>query len=128
MKLIIAGSRTVDPTDEEIERALEGFVEMPQIEVVVCGMAKTGADPAGKRWADSNSVPVHEEPVTKEDFKTHGSYLAPKFRNRRMADIGDAALIFWDGTSGGSADMVCRMVARGKPVKVVPCRKKAKRG
>lgn len=103
MKLIIAGSRTVEPTDEEIAAAFDSLVFVfADVTLVICGMAK-GADLAGKRWAASNSIPVHEEPVTREDYKKHGGYLAPKMRNRAMAELGDAAIVFWDGTSGGAA-------------------------
>jgi DNA-binding CsgD family transcriptional regulator len=41
-------------------------------------------------------------------------------RNRRMAERAAAAVVLWDGRSGGSSDMVARMVARDKPVEVVP--------
>jgi hypothetical protein len=110
VKLVIAGSRTVSPTIEDIDAALTE---------VICGDA-AGADTCGALWARSRGIPLHHEPVTQDDYAQHGRYMGPKMRNRRMAERGDALLAFWDGTSGGTADMVTRMVARDKPVRVVP--------
>lgn len=108
--MVIAGSRTVSPTIEDIDAALTE---------VICGDA-AGADTCGALWARSRGIPLHHEPVTQDDYAQHGRYMGPKMRNRRMAERGDALLAFWDGTSGGTADMVTRMVARDKPVRVVP--------
>jgi hypothetical protein len=82
----------------------------------------SGGDAAGKRWADAHEIPVHREPITEEDIRLHGKYLGPRMRNRRVAERADIAIAFWDGRSGGTADFVCRMVARLKPVSVVPTR------
>lgn len=125
MKLIIAGSRTVNPSDAEIDAAFDPsglLFAKADVTAVVCGMAK-GCDLAGARWAKANGIAVIEMPVTEEEYATYGKYIAPKRRNRRMAEEGDIALIFWDGLSGGSADMTTRMVARGKPVRVIPTKR-----
>ncbi len=63
---------------------------------------------------------MHREPIITDDIDRWGKYVGPRMRNRRLAERGDAALIFWDGVSGGSADMCTRMVARDKPVRVIP--------
>lgn len=135
IKLIIAGSRTVSPTLADIDRAVRSFVEnelgleiddydnhggaKSYVDEVISGHAN-GADMAGEECGKARDIHVHREPVTAEDYAMHGRYLGPKMRNRRMAERGTHALIFWDGTSGGSADMCTRMVARGKPVEIVP--------
>lgn len=124
VRLIIAGSRTVHPSPVEITEALMRHLGMSPdgVKDVICGDAD-GADAAGDRWAQAMAISVEHVPVTKDDYKAHGRYMAPKMRNRRMAEIGDVAIVFWDGSSGGSADMVTRMVARGKLVRVVPFRR-----
>ena len=81
-----------------------------------------GADDAGEDWAIANEIPVKLFPA---DWNAHGK-AAGKLRNRAMADYADAALVFWDGMSSGSCDMVTRMVVRGKPVRVIPMRPSAK--
>lgn len=75
IRLIIAGSRTVDPTDEDIDREVRAIVEAEHglsevddydgpsggrgprywIAEVICGRARSGADPAGERWARSRA-------------------------------------------------------------------------
>lgn len=123
--VIIAGSRTITLTVEDIDRAIaeldpSGLLWVPgEWTEIVCGGAD-GVDLSGKAWGEVKGIAVHPEPITREDISRHGKYLGPKMRNRRMAERADGALIFWDGRSGGSADMCCRMVARRKPVEVIP--------
>jgi hypothetical protein len=125
--VIIAGSRTVDPTVEEIDQAIINhdpcaLLWAPSEWIsIVCGMAK-GADLAGKRWAEAKGMAVLQRPITPRMVTQHGKYLAPKMRNREMAELADAAILFWDARSGGTADMCIRMVVRDKPVMVVPWR------
>jgi predicted Rossmann fold nucleotide-binding protein DprA/Smf involved in DNA uptake len=122
VKLIIAGSRTVRPTLEQIHTAVTAFAgESGKVDEIVSGCA-AGADQAGENYAVHYEYPVKKFPVSEADRKKN-PYLAPKWRNRAMAEYADGALVFWDGESGGSADMVTRMVARKKPVIVVPTRK-----
>lgn len=126
--VIIAGSRTISLTVDEIDEGIRrapayGLLWVPdEWEEIVCGMAD-GVDLSGKAWAEAKGKRVHPEPITREDWDKHGKYLAPKMRNRRMAIVGDGAIIFWDGYSGGTADMCIRMVARDKPVAVIPWRR-----
>jgi predicted Rossmann fold nucleotide-binding protein DprA/Smf involved in DNA uptake len=121
--VIIAGSRTVSPTVEQITEAIAQLGDLLWVpadwEEIVSGTAP-GADRAGEAWAKATGKALHKEPITDELVKQYGKYLAPKMRNRLMAERADACVVFWDGTSSGTADMVCRMVARGKPVAVVP--------
>lgn len=142
MRVIIAGSRSLDPSDEQIDAALHRLMvdhelcgitsaDVPEfvaskITAVVCGDA-IGSDKAGERWARSRRIPVHHEPISEEDVRRWGKYLAPKMRNRRMAEVGDALVAFWDGKSNGTTDMITRMVLRGKPVEVVPTKPEKRR-
>lgn len=125
MKLIVAGSRTLRPTLASIDEALAELRAMYNrtdvVEEVISGDAD-GPDLIGAEWGMRNDIPVYRDPVTAADYKTHGKYLGPKMRNRRMAERGDALIAFWDGKSGGTPDMVCRMVARRKNTLVVPAR------
>lgn len=137
MKLIIAGSRTVSPTIADIDREMVTVLHRigltlcadrdykDAVTEVISGDAN-GADMAGAEWAKARGIPVHLDPVTPRDYAEHGKYLGPRRRNRRMAERGDALLAFWDGVSGGTADMVTRMLARGKPAFVVPYKPRAK--
>lgn len=132
VKLIIAGSRTVDPSIAEIDAEV---LKLPiwgdrapdigrigeAVSLVISGRSPGGgADAAGERWAAARGITVHIEPITDEDVRRWGKYLAPKMRNRRMAELGDYGLLFWDAKSSGTPDMCIRLVVRRKPVEVVP--------
>lgn len=40
-------------------------------------------------------------------------------RNAQMADYADAAIVFWDGKSNGTANMISNMKMRDKPCHVI---------
>lgn len=109
MKLIIAGSRTINPNSYLIENLLDYFKIKPT--EIVCGLAN-GVDRAGKKWAEEIKVPVKEFPPS---WDAHGK-SAGMIRNRRMAEYADALLLIWDGQSRGSANMLDNMVNRKKKV------------
>jgi len=138
--LVIAGSRTVHPSVTEVDAAVMLLpwdrLGLPaprdaeeinrSITLVVDGGAP-GGDHAGRLWAETRAIQVRDEPITEEDIRRWGKYLGPRMRNRRMAEIGDAAVVFWDGKSNGSTDFVARMVLRRKHVEIVPTKMAAKR-
>lgn len=113
-----------DLTNRTAEWRSRRLGEIPaKISHVICGESPGGgADAAGKRWAIARGIELISEPITDEDVRRWGRYVGPKMRNRRMAEIGDLALVFWDGKSNGSTDLVTRMVLRGKLVEVIPTR------
>lgn len=132
-KVVIAGSRTVWPSVEEIDAAIlkldgYGILWVPEEWThVVCGMAK-GGDMAGKVWAEARGKEVLQRPITPRMVSQWGKWAAPKMRNREMAEVGDAAICFWDGLSSGTPDMAARMLARGKPCEVIPWPRKKRGG
>lgn len=111
MKVIIAGSRTVDWTE---------FIEMwsmipheivNSITEVVSGAAK-GPDKYGEIVANHNKLKVREFPAQWALYKKRSGIV----RNMQMGDYADAALIFWDGSSRGSKHMQEYMEKLNKPV------------
>jgi predicted Rossmann fold nucleotide-binding protein DprA/Smf involved in DNA uptake len=110
MKTVIAGSRTI--TDKP--RFLKAIAGFPEITSVVCGMAP-GVDALGLAWALDRGLPVERYPA---DWKAHGRAAGP-IRNRQMALVADMAVVFWDGESRGSLNMIEEMRLLGKPVSVI---------
>jgi hypothetical protein len=107
MKVIIAGSRTIDDYKLVVQAMKHcGFT----VTEVVCGMA-TGIDKQGEVWARANNLPVKEMPA---DWNQHGKAAGP-IRNREMAKYADAAVVIWDGKSRGSRNMINEMIRQGKP-------------
>lgn len=114
-RLIIAGSRTLDPTVDE----LNALIAKPPA-VVICGCAE-GADRAGFRWARKNSVSVEFFPAwpkqrewalanalsseTIYSFPLMGGSIAGSIRNEQMGRRATAAVLWWDGASPGTKSM-----------------------
>lgn len=119
MRTIIAGSRSYSKQDKG--ETLDDFIKRLQLEkrrvfetldeingysttaitTVICGLAK-GPDVWGKQWAESRGIPVEDYPA---DWSTYGK-AAGMIRNREMAMVSDQLVVFWDGTSRGTRNMV----------------------
>ena len=99
MKLIIAGGRDID-NYEVVKQAIQesGWVHP----TYVIGGGATGVDALGKKWALENVVPYVN---VSAKWDTEGKAAGPK-RNKRMAEIGDALVLVWDGKSKGSMSML----------------------
>lgn len=115
MKLLIAGSREVFPSIQEIDAVIE-CCEFSTILVseVISGTA-AGADTAGEKWAKYHKIKVTRMPA---NWALYGKE-AGNMRNAQMANLADYGLIFWDGKSGGSANMVAHLAIRDKHYKVL---------
>jgi len=101
----------------------------PDLEIV-SGLAK-GPDTFGKDWADENGVYCHEYPANWDDLKVPGAVIkynrsnkpynavAGHQRNAAMSDIATAVLVFWDGASTGTKNMIQRARKKELPVAIV---------
>lgn len=122
IRLVIAGSRGLEPTFDEITDALYDCELMAKdIGVVLCGGAK-GADECGASWAEMNKIVVEYYPAQWQKL----GKLAGLVRNATMAEECDAGLLFWDGLSPGTANMVAQLACRRKPLWVVRMEKSRK--
>jgi hypothetical protein len=105
MKVIIAGSRTIEGEDAYIDllvavnQALKDW-GLHSLTEIVTGGAR-GVDAMGKEFAREFGIAHKEFPA---DWDTHGTSAGYK-RNAQMADYADALLLLWDGKSKGSAMM-----------------------
>lgn len=113
MKLIIAGSRHINPSREEmtnwIMSACEGFDwHFENISIISGGAA--GVDRAAEDWARwwGRDFELYEA-----DWETHGRKAGP-IRNAQMAASGDGLLLIWDSRSKGSANMLKTWQKEGK--------------
>ena len=103
MKVIIAGGRDYKPTNND-KVILNHLHLMHEFTEVVSGKAK-GADTFGEDWANENHIHVEPFPVDWKDMSPPCSVkydrnglayncLAGHNRNRRMAEYGDAVILF----------------------------------
>ena len=112
-KLIVAGSRSFSDFDRlaaDLDRLL--VRRFPDVEIVSGGAA--GADALAERYARSRGLAFRAFPA---DWRRWGKLAGP-IRNRQMADYGSAAVVYWDGRSRGTADMISSASAAGLRVVV----------
>lgn len=110
-KWIVAGSRTFQNYPllcAELDKIRE------QIDEVVCGEAR-GADTLGRTYAYDNDIKIASFPANWEQYGKAAGFV----RNDQMAAYADKAIIFWDGKSIGSKDMIDKMEKLGKEVRVI---------
>ena len=105
LRLVIAGSRNFDDYDL-LESTLNEFIEFHSIGdpdpgvLIISGLA-TGADLLGVEYANQKGYRVEKFPA---NWKL-GRGAGPK-RNLEMAKSANACIVFWDGISRGTANMI----------------------
>ena len=107
MKLAIIGSRGLCIGD------LSPFVP-ENVSEIVSGGAR-GIDACAAEYAQKNNIPLT---VFLPDY-SHFGKGAPLKRNNLIADYADEALIFWDGSSRGTAFTIEQFKRLGKHVTVI---------
>jgi len=115
-KVIIAGGRDFDNYERLCEVCDYLLKNKTDIQIVT-GKAK-GVDSLGERYARERGYSVKEFPAKWNDLtatpcvvKTNrGGYeynaLAGHNRNEEMAEYGDALIVFWNGKSSGTKNMI----------------------
>ena len=114
-KIIIAGSRGFDNYSylkRRMNLLLHEKTKTHEI-IIVSGGAK-GADSLGEKYARLKGYEVER---FIPDWGKYGKPAGP-IRNSEMAKYADAAVVFWDGKSTGSNDMINKMRNLEKPLKV----------
>ena len=92
MKVAIVGSRNLS-----IKYINHYFPQGMQIDEIISGGAK-GIDACAKHYAHDNRIPYTE---VLPEYKRYGR-AAPIIRNRKIVDMADHVIIFWDGESRGT--------------------------
>lgn len=115
MKVVIAGSRGI-LVPESILQQVVNHLKL-NIDEVVSGGCPNSPDESGEIWAKNNNIALR---IFYADWDTHGSAAGP-MRNREMAEVADAGLVFWDGLSKGTKNMKDNLHRRKKPVYVINC-------
>ena len=73
-----------------------------------------GADALGEKYAAENGFKTEIYPAAWEKY---GRAAGPK-RNKKIAEISDYIICFWDGKSKGTKSLIQFAEKAGKPVKI----------
>lgn len=111
MKVIIAGSRTIIPNQEDVD-ILDNYKS--SITEVVSGCAR-GIDKFGESWAEWNEIPVKKFPAK---WDLYGKAAGIE-RNREMAEYADGLIAFIKDNSKGTTNMIKQAKACNLWVKVI---------
>jgi glycerophosphoryl diester phosphodiesterase len=114
MKVIIAGSRNFTNYQKLEKECDQFFQEQKNIEIVSGGHYK-GADKLGEQYVKEKELKLKRFPA---EWNIYGKAAGPK-RNKEMAIYADALIVFWDGKSRGTKNMIQHAKQNGLIVKVV---------
>lgn len=102
MKLIIAGSRSfIDFNLLKLE-TIKFIQECKSKDITIISGTANGADKLGERFAERFNLPVVRYPA---DWDTYGKRAGP-IRNELMAKNATHCIVFWDGKSAGTTNMI----------------------
>lgn len=114
MKVIIAGSRTIDNLFlVYTAMTTAGYLHDIFPTEIICGEAR-GVDKLGRAWGDENDIPVVSFYPEWEKYGVQAGFI----RNILMGDYADALVAVWDGSSRGTKQMIDYMKSLGKPTYV----------
>lgn len=110
-KLSITGSRNFN----DYELLKETMLSRPTLPSEIISGGANGADKLAERFALEFSIPFKLFPA---DWNKNGRAAGP-IRNAEMADYVGEGIVFWDGQSKGSKNMIDNLHKQFKPCKVV---------
>jgi hypothetical protein len=99
-KLIVAGGREMKDR-QLVYKYLNKINTLTDNLEIVSGLCR-GPDMFAKDWGEANGVPVKKFPANWNKYGKPAGHI----RNEQMARYGDALLLFWDGKSPGSKNML----------------------
>lgn len=113
IKVIVAGGREFSDY-ALLSSKLDKILSNQNQVTVICGGA-SGADALGELYArkSGHSVEYHHA-----KWKLHGNSAGP-IRNKLMASVADACVVFWDGASTGSLSMIREAKRAGIPLRII---------
>ena len=111
MKYIIAGGR--DFNNRAIMNKILSKYISPSSDIIISGCAQ-GADTLGAEWAATHGVALQTFPAQWDQYGKAAGYI----RNAEMGEYADAAIIFWNSKSKGTAHMIKTMKKLGKSYSV----------
>jgi len=105
--VLICGSRSVKITPEDIDEVLERH--NISVDTVISGMAK-GPDTVAIKWAAMHNISTI---VFRPEWKKFGKSAGIR-RNKKMVDLCDVCIAFWDFKSKGTKSTLDYAREKGK--------------
>ena len=116
LRVVVAGTRSFRDYDLLSSELNKYFRAYSDRDIIIISGTANGADKLGERYAMEKGYALEKYPAMWEKY---GDAAGPK-RNQLMAEIADAAVVFWDGQSSGSKNMIECAEKMNIDCKVIP--------
>ena len=110
-KIVVAGSRSFNDFEllkSSIDYLIFNLNLTPQTKLIIISGGAKGADNLGELYG---KLYGYEIEIFIPDWSI-GKY-AGIIRNKKMAEVADACIVFWDGKSNGSKNMIEQCKKKG---------------
>ncbi|MBQ8908383.1 MAG: DUF2493 domain-containing protein [Clostridia bacterium] len=115
-RIVVAGCRDFN-NYEKLEIELDAHLKtIENCQIIIISGCASGADTLGERYAAEHNLSVERYPA---DWERYGRAAGPK-RNMQMAMVADEVIVFWDGKSRGTKNMIDSSKKTNTPYKVIP--------
>ena len=114
-RIIVAGCRTYT-NYIEAKKYIDFCIDTIKndYELIFVSGKRRGADELGERHAKENGYNIEYYPA---EWYKYGKSAGP-LRNKKMADISDYSICFWDGKSKGTKSMIEYAEQLNKPIRI----------
>lgn len=115
-RIVVAGSRNYTnyaQAKEYIDECIRD-IRREYTLIFVSGGCQ-GADMLGERYANEHGYKIERYPA---EWEKYGKSAGPR-RNRRMAEVSDYVICFWDGVSKGTKNMIQYAMELNKPLRII---------
>ncbi|MBQ6706027.1 MAG: DUF2493 domain-containing protein [Clostridia bacterium] len=114
-RIVVAGCRDYDNYYEAEEYIDSCISDMKSVcEFLFISGGCRGADALGERYAREHGYEIERYPA---EWEKYGRAAGP-MRNRKMAEIADFIICFWDGKSRGTKAIIDFATALNRPVRI----------
>jgi hypothetical protein len=113
MKVGVIGSRSFQDFYRMVAEL--DALDLSVADVIVSGGCPKGADYLAERYARFRG---HQLKILHADWKKLGRG-AGLIRNRTLVEYCDFVVVFWDGVSRGTADVIARCLEKGKAFSLI---------
>jgi len=131
MKVIVAGGRDFNNYTLLEEKLILFFKNLDYNDIEIVSGCASGADSLGEVFARKNKIKITPFPadwnnldaipckIKTNKYGKKYNALAGHNRNEQMAEYGDALVLFWNGKSTGSKDMLNRAEKHNLKIRIV---------
>lgn len=114
MKVIVAGGRDFNDYDL-LKSKLDYYLSNIREDLVIISGTCRGADQLGERYANENGYEILPVPAKWDELGKKAGFI----RNVEMAALATHCIVFWDGESPGTKNMIDEATKKKLNLKII---------